>query len=79
MATIKARLKTPADPNGRRDLIDIVTGANAVVCENGQSLTENLKTISQSILTGGIVFSESDHKPSGPILWGEIYSDIHYR
>lgn len=79
MATIKARLKTPADPNGRRHNIDIITNANAVVCENGQSLTDNLRDISQSILSGGIVFSDSQHKPSGPILWGEIYSDIHYR
>ena len=79
MATIKARLRTPADPNGIRQNIDVITNADSVVFENGQTLDEALAEIAESSMHAGLIISESTDKPNPPAMWGEIWSDVHDR
>jgi len=79
MSTIRAILRTPADANGNREKVDLITSADAVVFENGNSLNDELAALTESMVNGGIIFSTADNKPVAPALWGEIWSDSHDR
>lgn len=70
METIVARLQTPADDNGVRKDVHIMTGSDAVIvgdAEHSTTLTERLED-----LGGGITISSE--QPTRACTWFEIKS-----
>lgn len=60
-----ARLQTPADAEGKRQDVSLVTHAASVIVDEDTTLEEKLAQ-------GGIVLSKE--KPDFPCVWGRVIS-----
>lgn len=69
-----ARLHSPADENGERYEVDVITSSDAVYV-GSKTLTKVLEELgNQSSSSGGIILSESNDKPSTTCTWAMIKS-----
>lgn len=70
MSTIIGRMQTPADVNGERQNIDVITSSDAVTVGK-KTLTRVLDELGGSVSASSIILSEE--MPSEvPCLWGKI-------
>lgn len=68
MATkIISRLQTPADADGKRTDIHLITDSDAVIVDDNTTLTERLNQIGT-----GVVVSET--QPTYQCLWAQVLS-----
>lgn len=71
MSTIIGRIQTPADVNGERQNIDVITSSDAVSVGN-KTLTRVLDELGGIASASSIILSEEMPSESLPCLWGKI-------
>lgn len=68
------RLHSPADENGERYEVDIITSSDAVYV-GSKTLTKVLEELgNQTSSSGGIILSEANDKPTVACTWAMIKS-----
>ena len=71
MSTIIGRIQTPADVNGERQNIEVITSSDAVSVGN-KTLTRVLDELGGIASASSIILSEEMPSEALPCLWGKI-------